>query len=279
MKEIPREALGRTMEEFLERAGKAMAVPRGGERYLRALSESAFGRERARALFDAPDETVLSRLERANVKDLAVLLAAEPPAVAAALLAGLPIGASAAVLEELDEQTQRAVLSAICELEEVPSAMLEEAAAAIAACLPPADAADLVDLDGVAKAASLVNALPRAKRDSVLDGIEEELATKVRDAMFTFEDLAKVDARDMRALVKELPAETLLLALNGADEEVVEALLAGLSSRAAELIRDDLEMAGKAKKRDVLAARRDTIAVALRLEREGEMNLGRGDDE
>jgi flagellar motor switch protein FliG len=96
--------------------------------------------------------------------------------------------------------------------------------------------------------------------------------------MFTFDDLSRVPARQMRVLLREVAGERLVLALKGASDTVIDAVLAGLSSRAASLVRDDLEAMANAKKADVLAARREVVSTALRLESEGQLDLGRGDE-
>jgi flagellar motor switch protein FliG len=93
--------------------------------------------------------------------------------------------------------------------------------------------------------------------------------------MFTFDDLRRLDPKSMRELLRELPGERLTLALKGASPELADAVFAGLSSRAAELIKDDLEVLGRVKKSEVEAARREIVEAALRLESEGRVDLGR----
>ena len=100
----------------------------------------------------------------------------------------------------------------------------------------------------------------------------------MRMAMFTFEDLRKVDVRAMRDLMRELSTDKLTLALKDASNELLEAMLSGLSERAAKLIKDDLEVLGRVRKADVEAARREVVQVALRLEAEGTIDLGREDE-
>ncbi len=96
--------------------------------------------------------------------------------------------------------------------------------------------------------------------------------------MFTFDDLSRVDPRNMRLLVREVPSERLTVALKGASEAVVAAVFAGLSQRAAELLRDDLEILANVKRAEIEKARMEIITIALRLESDGALDLGRGDD-
>lgn len=281
MREVPKDAISLTFKEFLERSGSAVAVPRGGLPYLRRLSAGALGEDRARAVFEDGVTSPLTRLERARPEDVAALLEVEPPQLAAAILSVLPPTSASAVLFAMSEGRQAAVIKNVGRMTQVPAAVLEDVAAALAASLPTSEASTLVSVDGVAKAAELLNATGRGAQEIILgflDTEDPELANDVRQAMFTFEDLARVNSRQMRILLREVASDRLVLALKGASDGLVDAVLAGLSSRAAALVRDDLEAMANARKADVLAARREVVATALRLETDGQLDLGRGDD-
>jgi flagellar motor switch protein FliG len=243
MREVPKDAIQHTFVEFLERSGNAVAVPRGGLPYLRKLSVGALGEERARAVFEDGVTSPLTRLERARPEDVAALLEVEPPQLAAAILSVLPPRSASAVLFAMSEARQAAVIKNVGRMTQVPAAVLEDVATALAASLPTSDASTLVSVDGVAKAAELLNSTGRGAQDVILgflDTEDPELASDVRQAMFTFEDLIRVPSRQMRVLLREVASDRLVLALKGASADLVDAVLAGLSSRAAALVRDDL---------------------------------------
>lgn len=280
MREVPKDAIELTFREFLERSGSAVAVPRGGLPYLRKLSAGALGEDRTRVVFEDGVTSPLTRLERARPEDVASLLEAEPPQLAAAILSVLPPSSASAVLFAMSEQRQAAVIKNVGRMTQVPATVLEDVAAALVASLPTSDASTLVSVDGVAKAAELLNSTGKGGQDLILgflDTEDPELATDVRQAMFTFNDLVRVPARQMRVLLREVASDRLVLALKGASDDVVAGILAGLSSRAASLVRDDLD-AITARKADVLAARREIVSTALRLEADGQLDLGRGDE-
>lgn len=282
MREVRKDAIDLTFKEFLDRSGSAVAVPRGGLPYLRKLSASALGEDRTRAVFEDGVTSPLTRIERARPEDVASLLEVEPPQLAAAILSVLPPTAASSILFALSEERQAAVIKNVGRMTQVPATVLEDVAAALADGLPNADAATNVSVDGVAKAAELLNSTGKANQDLILgflDTQDPDLAGDVRQAMFTFDDLVKIPGRQMRVLLREVPGERLTLALKGASETLVDAVLAGLSSRAAALVRDDLEALANARKSDVLAARREIVSTALRLESEGQLDLGRGGDE
>jgi flagellar motor switch protein FliG len=281
MREVPKDAIEHTFKEFLERSGSAVAVPRGGLPYLRKLSAGALGEDRTRAVFEDGVTSPLTRLERARPEDVASLLENEPPQLAAAILSVLPPQSASSILFAMSEQRQAAVIKNVGRMTQVPATVLEDVAAALVASLPTSDASTLVSVDGVAKAAELLNSTGKSGQELILgflDTEDPELATDVRQAMFTFDDLVRVPSRQMRVLLREVASDRLVLALKGAPDNVVEAILAGLSTRAASLVRDDLEAMANARKSDVLAARREVVATALRLEADGQLDLGRGDE-
>ncbi len=278
MREVPAGAIDETFREFLDRSSAAVAVPRGGLPYLRRLSAGALGEARARELFEDGTTSPLARLEGAAPDAVAALLANEPPQLIAAVLARMEPKAAAAILGAMPVPRQTTVIAHVGEMTELPAKVVEDVAMALAGELPTEDAATLVSVDGVAKAAEMLNAAGRATSTVILEQIEAQnatLASEVRQAMFTFEDLVGVDPRAMRELRRAPPGERLTLALKGASQAVLDAVFAGLSTRAAELIKDDLEVLGKVRKADVDAARREVIEVALKLEGQGRIDLGR----
>jgi flagellar motor switch protein FliG len=279
MREIPAEALDDAFGEFLTRSSSAVAVPRGGLAYLKRLSAGALGEEKAREVFeDRTTTSPLSRLEAAPPAAVAALMANEPSQLVAAVLARLEPNAAAAVLACLPQERQSTLVAQVSQMTELPAKVVEDVANALANELPTGDAATLISVDGVARAAEMLNAAGRETSDSILKRIEEDdatIAAEVRTAMFTFDDLARLDARAMRELLREVPSERLTMALKGAAPAVLQAVYGGLSGRAAELIKDDLELLGKVRKADLDASRREIVEAALRLESDGRIDLGR----
>jgi len=278
MREVPAGALDDAFREFLERSSSAVAVPRGGLPYLRRLSAGVLGEARAREVFEDGVTSPLARLESAAPDAVAALLTHEPPQLIAAILARLEPRAAAGILGALPLERQSAVIAHVSKMTELPAKVVEDVASALANELPTDDAATLVSVNGLAKAAEMLNAAGRETSTAILRRIEDEdvdVASEVRQAMFTFDDLGRLDAKAMRELLREVPPERLTLALKGATQEVLDAVFASLSARAAELIRDDLDLLGKVRKNDLEAARREIVEAALRLEADGRVDLGR----
>jgi flagellar motor switch protein FliG len=281
MREVPGNALEETFSAFVAHAKRAVAVPRGGMPYLRRLSAAAIGEERTHAVFEDGTPSALTRLEHAPADALAALLADEPLQVAGAIIARLSAPVAAAVLASMPPERQAAVVAHVGRMTEVPAGVLEEMAAAIVSALPSDEAATIVSVDGVARAAEILNAFGKQASSlvlSTLDNVDAALAQEVREAMFTFDDLVRLDARAMRELVREVPGDRLTIALKGASEEILRAIFAGLSQRAAETVRDDIETLGSIRRADIEKARAEIVQAALRLEADGKISLRSDED-
>jgi flagellar motor switch protein FliG len=101
------------------------------------------------------------------------------------------------------------------------------------------------------------------------------MADQLQQALFTFQDLARMDARGMQQLLKEVPTDQLLLALKTASDELKNKVLSNLSSRAADMMREDLALLGPTRIADVEAAQRQIVEAALNLERDGRVTIAR----
>jgi flagellar motor switch protein FliG len=281
MREVRTDSIDHVFKDFLDASSTAVAVPHGGLPYLRRLTAGALGEQRAREVFEDGVTSPLARLEAARPEALAALLEKEPVQLAAAIVARLEPEQAASVVGAMPVERQLAILTRVSRLTELPAGALEDVAGALAEALPSPGAETLISIDGVARAAQLLNAAGRASSAALLQQLEllePDLSRSLRLAMFTFEDLVRIDARNMRTLLREIPTERLTVALKGASPEVTLAVFAGLSQRASELIKDDLELLGSIRKAEIEKARVEIVEIALRLEGEGTVNLGRGDE-
>ncbi len=278
MREVPADALNATYADFVDQTSRAVAVPRGGLPYLRRLAVGALGEDRARGVFEDGTTSPLARLEAAPPEAVASLLAAEPAQLAAAILARLEPSTAAAVLASMPRDRQASIVQRVSRLAEIPASTLEEAASALAAELPVSDGTTNIGIDGMAKAAQILNAGEKQVASDVLSDIESDnpdLSRELRLSMFTFTDLARLDSRAMRTLLREIPSDRLTTALKDAPAEVLAAVFGGLSQRAADVLRDDLELLPTPRKVDLEAARTEILETALRLETDGTLDLGR----
>lgn len=285
---IPYESLGPALQIFENRLREPVISGKGGE-YMRRLAESALGHDKAGRLFappEPPPPTALKRLHHARTGLLADMLVEEHPQVASVILSQLPAAQASGVLREMPEDLQLEMIARISSLEEIPRDALEVASEAVVRNLDAAGGAQGADrrsgFDGIAFCASLLNELPSDDTERLLEDLEEEefeQVPKIREAMFTFEDLANLDKRSLQALMREISSEALLVALRTAGEAVREVFFGAVSSRAAETMREDLELMPPKRLSDVEEAQREVIETAMRMASEGQLTMPGGGGE
>jgi flagellar motor switch protein FliG len=279
MRSVPANALHAVYAEFLSKSGESVAVPRDGVGFIRRLSAKALGESQTQQIFEDKPRTAFDRVAAADDEVLAGLLVNEDPQLTAALLSQLPAEKSAAVLALLPEETRPLVLGRLGAMREMPGHLIDEVANAIAAELPEPGAGGAVAVDGVTRSAALVRALSKEVGELLLSDVEAEnelLAAEIRQAMYSFEDLKLVDARSMRELLKAVPGDRLTLAIKTASPELSNHIFSGMSKRAAERVREDLELLGAVRLADVESAQQEIVEIALRLAAEGTVSLGGG---
>jgi flagellar motor switch protein FliG len=277
MRSVPANALSDVYNEFLSKSSEAVAVPRGGMGFIRRISARALGEPETQKIFEDKPLSSIDRVARAEVETLAGLLEHEDPQLTAALLSQLAPEKAAAILELLPETTRPVVLTRLGSMTEIPGHLVEEIATALAAELPEPGAGGAVLVDGVSRSAALVRALQKETCELLLSDVEaenEELAAQIRQAMYSFEDLKLIDARSMRELLKAVPADRLTIAIKTASLDLSNHIFSGMSKRAAERVREDLELLGAVRLADVEAAQQEIVEIALRLAAEGTLTLG-----
>ncbi len=276
MRAVPTSALDTVYSEFITRSREAIAVPRGGVRYLRRIATRALGEARAQEIFvDAP-QSAMERLLAADPGALAAVLENEHPQIVAAVVSQLDPERAAGVLDALPEDARPLVLERLATLKEVPAGLLEELAAALTAELPPEEAEAAMSVDGISRSAALVRRLPRDAGDALLARVGEaspDLATEIRRNMYSFDDLMALEPRALRSVLEAVPADRLVLALKAASTEMREHIFKGMSKRASERIRDDMELLGGVRLADVELAQQEIVEIALRLASEGVISL------
>ena len=227
-----------------------------------------------RSLFD-----VLAPMEP---KVLADFTKSEHPQTIALILAHLEPGKAGEVLAGLPEGLQSDVILRLAQLETVPSSAVKTVAEALEDQVQSVGHVER-RLGGVEMAATILNQTGRSVEKSVLSRIEEtdpELSDQIKQDMFTFEDLIKVDDRGIQEILKEITSQELAIALKAASEEIKEKTFQNMSERAAEMLKEDIEALGPMRLSEVEKAQRAVTRAALRLEGEGKIVVGgRGGDE
>jgi flagellar motor switch protein FliG len=271
-------------EQFLAAAHEPMLPTGEGSAYIERLAQRSLGREESKNIFQTRDpEVPYSDLERRNAKAVSAVLEGENPRVIAAILSEISPTYAASVLAHFDIGLRVKVMHKLASLDQIPTQTIDALHRAVREQLTDFETESGIAVDGVGRAASILQRLPMAEAEDLLNGIGESdsgLTLKLRRQMFSFDDLVNVQGRGMQILVKEISNDQLLLALKTASNPLKDKILASVSKRAAEILLDDLMAMGPAKLSDVERAQQEIVDTALRLETEGKIVVaGRGGEE
>jgi flagellar motor switch protein FliG len=270
--------------EDLERglSNPLAVVKTGGTKYVRKLADAAFGADRAQRLFGAidPPTDPLQLLRTARVNAIAQLLTEEHPQIAAVVLTQLDSSVAAKVLGLMPADAAADLTARISELEEIPEHAVAEASESLVRALEIAGGLATSDaramFDGLAFSAAIVNELSSEAGDDLLGKIaehDETAASRIREAMFTFEDLQRIASKELGNLLRAVQSESLVTALQTATAELRDHLLSALSQRAAATLRDDLASASPKRLSEVEAAQREVVEAAMKLGAEGKLTM------
>ncbi len=275
------------VNEFSQSFQGSNFVELSGKNFLEKSVSKAFDSKKADDLLD----DVLSnaravsfeKLSSLRPEILANILLNEHPQTIALILVNMKYQAAAEIIQELPEEIQGEVIIRIADLEEVPDEIVSEIQDVIEEQVSNLSERSDETMGGINTAAEILNNLEQKTESAILEKIEserEELADEIRQSMFVFGDLNNLDDRSIRALLKEVSNDELILALRTAAEELIEKIFSNVSQRAAQMMKEDMEVMGPVKLRDVEQAQLNIIKVARRLEEEGKIVLGGkgGDD-
>ncbi len=279
MDEIDRDHLQYVYAEFLRLARGDVMSLRGGDEYLRRILGKVKGEQAIREVFgEEPKkpQTPLEKLQSLDPNIIANVLINENPQTTAVIMSQTEPELAAAVIELLPHDVQVEVLKRLATLSTIPRRAMEDIERVLDKELAYLGDVEGVDVDGIASAADVVKYLDYEIGEELLAELEEdnpEAVSRIRRAMFTFEDLEGLDTRGWQALLKEITNDQLLMALKGASEELRDKILGALSKRAAQMLLDDLEIMPPQRLSDVERAQQEIVEIAMRLEAEGKIQI------
>ena len=288
MKSVTRERVESVMDEF-ERvaASESMLVPDSNE-YVKSVLRKALGEDKANLLIDrilqGSDVSGIESLKWMDPQSVAELLRNEHPQIVAAILVHLEFDQAADVLKFFPERQRNEVMVRIATLDGIQPAALRDLNEVMSKVLSGSDRGKKSTLGGAKTAAEILNMLGSAVETSVLDFVREadnDLAQKIMDNMFTFDDVEKIDDKGIQALMKEVQSESLVIALKGATPALRDKIFKNMSSRAAETLKEDLESRGPVRLSEVEAEQKELLKIVRRLVDEGQIVLtsGGGDEQ
>jgi flagellar motor switch protein FliG len=270
--------------EFQQLASSAQTVPLAAGRrnqFIKSIFSKALEEGKAESLYEKireeGDGSLFKMVRRVDPKTLAPFLQNEHPQTLAIILANLEAKQAASILSNFPPALQSEILYRISQLENIPPGILEEIDQTLEKEISHLTSFEGKKFPGARTVADILNQMDVSLENEILQGMEGQkqgLADEIRRLMFIFEDLIQVDDRSMMALLKEINSENLKTALKTASEELKEKIFKNMSERAAQLLKEDLEVMPPVRLKDVETAQQAIIQTAKKLESEGKVVLG-----
>ncbi len=287
MKAVTRERVDNVLQDFEDVAASEHMIVADSNEYVKAVLRKALGEDKANLLIDrimqGNDVTGIESLKWMDPNSVAELLRNEHPQIVAAILVHLEFDQASDVLKLFNERQRNEVMVRIATLDGIQPLALRDLNEVMSKVLAGGDRSKKSSLGGVKTAAEILNMLGTSVETSVLDFVREadnDLAQKIMDNMFTFDDVEKIDDKGIQALMKEVQSESLVIALKGATPTLREKIFKNMSTRAAETLREDLESRGPVRLSEVEAEQKEMLKIIRRLVDEGQIVLaGGGDDD
>lgn len=279
---VRRDQIDVVLKRFENDAEEQTSLGSGNDDYVRRVLTRALGEDKAGFLLsrivDERQDNGIETLKWMDPKTVADLIHNEHPQIIATILVHLERDTAADVLKIFDDRTRHDVLLRIATLDGVQPLAMRELNDVLSKLLSGAESKK-GSLGGIRAAAEMLNFVGTAIETAAVEAIKEvdpDLGQKIQDEMFLFESLANLDDRAIQLILREVQSESLVIALKGADDALQEKIFKNMSSRAAEMLRDDLASKGPVRLSEVEAEQKEILKVTRRLAEEGQIVIGGG---
>ncbi|MDV6319170.1 flagellar motor switch protein FliG [Chromohalobacter sp. HP20-39] len=285
LSQISHEEMEEALSEFHDEVEQFSAVNLHSSEHIRTVLTKALGSERANSLIEDILETTgsASGIDALNLMEsttVAELIRDEHPQIIATIVIHLDRNLAADVLEQLDDKLRNDVVLRIATFSGVQPAALQELTEVLGSMLDGQNV-KRSKMGGVRTAAEILNLMNSSQEELVIDAVRahnDDLAQRIIDEMFLFENILDIDDRGIQLILKEVDTNSLVVALKGAQEALVEKITQNMSQRAATLMREDLEARGPVRVSQVETEQKAILQVVRRLADNGEIVLSGGDD-
>ncbi len=283
---VTQSQIGSTLDQFINRVRNESSLGLESAKYFKSTLTRALGKDKATSVLakmsPMEDDSGLSSLQWMDPRVVAKIIAKEHPQIIATVLSQLKSQQAGAVLDLLEVDIRPDIMMRIVKLDKIHPAALSDLNEIIQELFENNATIEISGLGGVSTVADILNSVSKDAEEAILGAIEEadaDIVAQIKEGMFIFENLLAVTDRDTQTLMRELSNEDLILALKGASEEMQDKIFRNMSSRAAELLKDDLEAKGPVRLTEVETAQRTILTAAKEAAEEGKISLGgKGDD-
>ena len=284
---VSRGTVESVINQFTDEIEEHTSIGVGSESYLRKVLGEALGPDKSAGIIErilgGRSTRGLEALKWMDAKELAELFRYEHPQVIATVLSYVEPEQGASIINALPESIRGDIMTRVATLDAVPPTAIDELNQVLEKHFNDNASGKASSLGGAKVAASILNFVGPASESKIMEelgGFDKQLAEKVLDLMFVFDDLVEVEGRSMQELMREIPGDKLIIALKAADERLREHFFANMSQRAAENLREELASKGPVKLSEVEAVQKEILVIARKMAEEGRLVLGgKGGDE
>jgi flagellar motor switch protein FliG len=274
------ETIQDVVTEFHEITDPAAGFFSKGDEFVRKVLEKALGPQKAEMILSEMYSSDLSDLEdildNLDAKTIANFLSQEHPQTIAVIVAKLRPKKTSEIISHLPTQLQAEVVIRIADVDQVSPEIITEIDEVIKRELTAVGGIQRFKVGGVEKVVEMFNHFDRSKEKAILDNLDvmnPPLAEVIRKHLFTFEDIFKLDDRSVQAVMREVSNDVLTLAMKASAEDIKEKIFRNISARAAEMIKEDIEVMGPVRLSDVEKAQSEIIKIVRKMEEEGRIVL------
>lgn len=288
MKKAPIELINSVLKEYLYKLSETDEIIFEENLSEPELISQILGPERAKVIFGGNTNALnlverknLTCLENVDLKTLGEFLVDEHPQTIALIVAHLEAEKQVQLIKSLPDNLRPEIISRMATLDYISPEKIDELDEVLKRDLGVKSTGSRNQFGGVPVIAELINNLDKRTMTSLMTRLEDKdpiLAVEIKQYIFSFTDLIKIDQRGLQQILREVPNQTLLLALKNAPEELRDRLYDAMSERAAEMLKDDLSALGPQRVTDVEMAQREIISTVKKLEKEGKIVIGVGEE-
>lgn len=285
--EVDPKQMEKTLTEFRDLASAQMYFAKGGLNFAREMLEATLGGDKAREIVERLTLTSMDLpfefLRAADPRQVLTFLSDEHPQTIALVLAHILPDQAALVMSGLTPETQSEVARRIAQMDRTSPEVIRQVEAVLerksSALLQPTESSQA---GGIQPLVEILNRSDRTTEKLILENLaasDPELADEVRNRMFVFEDIVNLEDRSVQLVLREIDSKELATALKGVREDVRDKVLSNMSERAAETLRDEIELLGAVRLKQVEEAQGNVVKAIRRLEEAGQIIVSRGGEE
>ena len=275
------------LNEFIEMNRAKEYIVEGGLEYAKSLLSKALGQQRAKEILDKVTEATqqyrpFAIARKADAHQLMNVISSEHPQTIALILCYLQSDKAGQILSALPEDVQSEVAYRIATMNNTSPMVIKEIEKVLDSKLSSVVKSDMTVLGGVNALVDILNQVDRTTEKNITESLEREdpeLAEKIKESMFVFEDIITLDDVSIQRILREIDAKELAMALKGCSEEVANAIYRNQSKRAAAALKEDMEFLGPVRLMDVEKAQQKIVGIIRRLDEAGEIVIARGGED